>query len=324
MSLQLSNVNGCAAKSFGSRAGCALSLRSYLKVKPSIKRKRKLLMELAKVMSAFTRTESSHHAIGQPRVMDMHRCLWPGCEVSILKSKYSTTAGEQRLQTSWLKEATMPTSVLAALLCHLIHFKFRALKDRASASEAFGKLLLLLCACLDGMNLEHTPFSEDEQDDDANVCALQVDGAGKVVGSQFWDREFWDSYVREQWEHDFNNSEKTWIGVRSGLRTVPLVSLLTFVLDPQHPKSLTQRLLSKTLDVITEVTFRLDESISLLRHDYELHTGDPVKSQLKHKALLRSVFIERVVRKLWSGTDACDYAVTFNNITHTPIIKHKS
>lgn len=250
-------------------------------------------------------SERWNRAIEQ--VKELHRRLWPGCDITLLQSKYKRIAMTLHTseQVTWFKEATIPTSMFFSTICHLISCKFRGIQDRAFASSSFSKLVLVLRATLDGISLEHTPFSDRscDESEQGQFGNLVVDASGLCHGLRFWDRDFWNAHVREVWDADFRNDLKTWVTVQDGTGMVPLASLIAFTLDPQHPRGLSSSLMSDTLSLITEVARVLDDSVYLFRPDDAGARPDVVKNRQLHKRILRTVFAERVAQKLWSGKE---------------------
>lgn len=229
-------------------------------------------------------------------VTEWHNRLWPGVEIQRLRSKYvKLNVVQHNTQQQWFNEATIPTSVLMSIACHFMSFKFLQLTSRAASCTGFGKLITFIASSTDGFNLSHHPFGSQTEID------LTVDNVGFVDASQFWSPEFWQSEVQGLWERDFQHEGKTWVDSADGIGRVPLSSLLSFALDPQHPANLTQQLASRVYNLITEIAYILDSSVDLLGRERTELKVSTVKSKHRHRKILCSVYAERAVNKLWSG-----------------------
>ena len=267
--------------------------------------------QLCQVMLLFLETTDTKRSLkvwrkARPNIVEWHHRLWPGIHIETLHSKYVKNQNDQESHT-WFKEATINTSMLVSTVCNLLNNKHRSLVSRAEASSGFAKLILLFCQVLDGVELTHERFTTDRDVNARGQGSLLVDSFGKVDSSAFWSSDFWTTNVKKAWKSDFLNKGKTWINqIDGGGDSVPLVSLLSFALDPQRVPSLSSLLMTGVLNLLTEISFIIDTSVPhVLRDAAQLEADALIKSAKRFKRVIVSVLAETVANEIWSGRVTC-------------------
>lgn len=212
------------------------------------------------------------------------------------KRKHPNTSDQQ----TWLRESTMSTSHYVAFIFYTMNFKFRNIADRAHACVSFHSLISLLALSLGGFDLDTIPFGSA----DNAIVTMKVDSQGNVDAAHFWTQEFYHRHARGAWTRDRTDKNKTWVTQIHGLGSVSLSQLLCFAIDPQHSRDLHGRLQSEVCNMMTQIAFILDTSISVLARDIEtLRLDSQLKNKKKTAAEANMVFIEKVANTVWTGDD---------------------
>eukprot|EP00435_Cladocopium_sp_Y103_P063794 s253_g25.t1 len=165
----------------------------------------------------------------QDTVLDYHRALWPGIQIRLMSSKHAKVPQDGK-QSFWLRQNTLPTSMIFALIAYGINYKFRNVADRTLVCAGLTAIVSKLASTLGGFELLHDRFGVESNE----RVTLQVDSSGRVEVSALWTQAFFQRFARQWWRKDAQNSAKTWVNGQDPGAQVLLSEFLTFCLDPQH------------------------------------------------------------------------------------------
>ena len=258
--------------------------------------------------SLFTRSTSNKKVIESVRangetVKQYHALIWPGmsCD-SILSKMASKKRTRDNSQEAWLRENTMSTSMYVSFMLMTMNHKFRNVIDRSTACNSFQNLVNLLAASLGGFSLGMVPYGSKNNEENT----VHIDSSGFVDASAFWTQEFYYGHVRGPWGKDFTNENKTWVTTKHGLGRVHLAQLICFSLDPQHTAHLRGTLEGEMFNLMSHFARVLDDSVDMIARDIEsLGLTGQFRSKKKLRRVVKTMWVERVAKKLWDHEDSC-------------------
>ena len=220
--------------------------------------------------------------------------MWPGVDVELLQTKFSSGSEEQ--QKSWLDHSTIPTSWLVAFFVYKVNFKFGNRSDRTVAWKAMSAILAALLAGIGQFSIPHARFG-----DGANVD-LVVDTQGHVQFSDIWTTQFYTSQARRWWTKDRGDSGKPWVSVEFAAgHTVPLLDIIVFLLDPQHSRQFQDRVRGVVLPLLTHVAGVLDDNVKSLSS--QSNARGPSRKRKRISTILVRTHVEQAATRIWNRTD---------------------
>ena len=279
--------------------------KTYLECAYFVFSSRSFLFDKALQPFFLTKSEKklmmSYHN-NMPAIQEMHRAIWPGEDIKLLRPKHSKSRGSQDLsQDTWFMETTMPTSVYVSLIIFTISCKFRQRSDRAHAAMGFTSLCSTLCGVLNGSSLQHIKIGSGRS------VTLTVSDTGTLPGHQFWSSTYFTQHIDKIWREDVDDESKPWVAHSNGLANlIHLSEIICFCLDPQHPKQVQNDLWDATLALVSQIAKYLDDGLpQLLRVSEDINiTNSGSKNKRRLASNIKTIWAERVARKVWDGEDS--------------------
>lgn len=253
------------------------------------------------VLQLLYRTRTSKKGVekfrkAQEHVIDYHHALWPGIEVLLLSSKHAKVAQDDR-QSFWLRQNTLPTSMVFALIAYGINYKFRNVVDRTLVCSGLTSIVSKLASTLGGFELLHDRFGVESND----RVTLQVDSSGRVQVSALWGATFFQRFVRQWWRKDAVISAKTWVNGPDPGRQILLSEFLTFCLDPQHSEAFQRKVLGVCYSMLTRLAAAVENNIDAMRSETSVKLTDVSKKRKRVDSGIMHLQAQRVANRIWKN-----------------------
>ena len=238
-------------------------------------------------------------------IQEVHRLIWPGEQVELIRAKHSRYATAE--QDIWLREGTMPTSMYVSFMVFCLYWKFRSKPDRSHAANTFAQVCATVFSALNGLSLKHRQLGSDRS---VRLC---VSATGMVDAAMFWDRDYFRPRVRKTWKEDARNEDKPWISTMDGCGQVQFAELMSFCLDPQHGGGLKNELLGPTLVLFSHLAKAIDDNIPVLQNSATILDGTAVavKNMVSISQNVKSLWSEQIAQQIWKGDESGIVRVNF-------------